>query len=587
MRRWFLFTVAVLTTAVFSFAQEVHDVETTVSLLKNGNAVVEQKWDVTVTSGTEWYIPITNLGNREIRDFSVYENDRKYESDGRRWNSDRSRSEKAFRSGIVEKSDGVELCWGQGEYGHHVYAILYVIEHLVESMEDADGFIWQFVNDELPSPPQHMSLTVENETEGEKWVYEDEPAEDGNGIVVTENTNVGFWGFGFVGKTWLAEDGSVHMESTEPFVSRSSVILMMRFNKGLFHPLTKDPKYDTFDEMQEKAFQDSSYSSFGSKKKKSFEDIVVEIIGYGIAFILLLFVPLLFIGYLLWMLWMKITGRRYKKSIFGVNKIDGWWREVPLGGDPTAVFSLIATGDHLCTSENFFPNLVGAYFLKWLQEGRIRTERDPRHDSRVNLAFVVKDDNTWPDFSNSLEERIYGAAREAAGKNLLLEKNEFKAWSRSHDSAVTGWPGKAKELGQKIWNGVSQEDRQNVIRFKNFLSDYTMLKERAAGEVGLWKQYMILAQTFGIAEQVMKNFEKLFPDVFREYTRQMQMMDTSSAYYILNNINVSSRSMMNAAISKQAERRAAANRSSGGGGGFSSFGGGGGFSGGGHGGGSR
>lgn len=586
MRRLFLLTVAVFTTAVFSFAQRVKNVETTVSLIKNGNAVVMQTWDVTVTSGTEWYIPITNMGNRNVRDFAVYENNEKYESDGRNWDSDRSRKEKTFRSGIIEKKNGVELCWGQGEYGDHVYSILYIIEHLVESMEDADGFIWQFVNDELPSPPEHMSLRIINETEGEKWVYEDSPAEDGNGVIISENTNVGFWGFGFVGKSSLEEDGSVLFESTEPFKSKSSVIVMMRFNKGLFSPRTSDPRYDTFEEMKEKAFKGSSYSS-SSKTKKSFEDIIADIIGYGIAFLVVLFLPLLLLGYAIWALYIKITGKRYKKDIFGVNKIEGWSREVPMGGDPTAVFSLLATGDYLCTAERFFPNLVGAYFLKWLQEGRIRTEKDPRHDNRVNLAFVVEDDNTWPDFSNSLEERIYGAAREAAGSNRLLEKNEFKTWSRNHDKAVTGWPTRGKEIGKKIWVTTSKEERQNVVKFKNFLSDFTLIDERQARDVGLWKQYLIMAQTFGIAEQVMKNFEKLFPDVFKEYTRQMQMMNTTYAYSILNDINLSSRSMMNAAISKQAERRAAASRSSGGGGGFTSFGGGGGFSGGGHGGGSR
>ena len=264
MKRWLLFTVAVFTTAVFSFAQRVKNVETTVSLIKNGNAVVMQTWDVTVTSGTEWYIPVTNMGNRNIRDLSVYENNQAYESDGRKWNSDRSRKEKAFRCGIIDKSNGVELCWGQGEYGDHVYSIVYVIDHLVESREDADGFIWQFVNDDLPSPPEHMSLRIVNETDGEKWVYEDEPSEDGKGVIISENTNIGFWGFGFKGKSSLEEDGSVLFESTEPFVRKSSVIVMMRFNKGLFSPRTSDPKYETFEEMKKKAFKGSAYNSSSS-----------------------------------------------------------------------------------------------------------------------------------------------------------------------------------------------------------------------------------------------------------------------------------------------------------------------------------
>ena len=585
MKRWLLFTVAVFTTAVFSFAQRVKNVETTVSLIKNGNAVVMQTWDVTVTSGTEWYIPVTNMGNRNIRDLSVYENNQAYESDGRKWNSDRSRKEKAFRCGIIDKSNGVELCWGQGEYGDHVYSIVYVIDHLVESMEDADGFIWQFVNDDLPSPPEHMSLRIVNETDGEKWVYEDEPSEDGKGVIISENTNIGFWGFGFKGKSSLEEDGSVLFESTEPFVRKSSVIVMMRFNKGLFSPRTSDPKYETFEEMKKKAFKGSAYNSSSSSGESLLERIIGYIIGFGIMGIFFVLLPLIFIWYLVWVAYMKITGKRYKKDVFGVNKIEGWSREVPFDGDPTAAFSLIATGDYLSNTDKLFPNLVGAFFLKWLQQGYIRTERDPRHEKRVNLAFVGAKDDPM-DFDNALEERVYGAAREAAGKNNLLEKDEFKIWSRNHDKAVTGWPARAKELGKKVWIKSSPEERQDVIKFRNFLSDFTLVDERQAKEVGLWKKYLVLAQVYGIADQVMKNFEKLFPETFQEYTKQTQMLDTATAYTILNNINLSSRAMMNAAISRQAERQASS-RSSGGGGGFTSFGGGGGFSGGGHGGGSR
>lgn len=589
MKRLLLFTVAVLTTAVFSFAQRVRSVETTVSLLKNGNAVVLQTWDVKVTSGTEWYIPITNIGNRYIRDLAVYENNEKFADDGRHWDSDRSLKQKTHRSGIIEKKNGVELCWGQGEYGDHVYSILYVIEHLVESMDDADGFIWQFVNDELPSPPEHMTLRVINETDGEKWVYEDEPNPDGEGVIISENTNVGFWAFGFKGKTSLEEDGSVLLESTEPFVSRSSVILMMRFNKGMFNPSTSDPKYDTFEQMKAKAFKGSDYKSSSSSSSDDDEPLIVRIIGWIVAIgftgLFVLLIPLLFLAYFIWLAYMKITGKRYKKEVFGVKKIEGWARDIPFGGDPTAVFSVIATGDHLTNTEKVFPNLVGAYFLKWLQQGYIRTERDPRRESRVNL-FFVGDKEAPKVFDNPLEERIYVAAREAAGSNNLLEKDEFKNWSRKHDSAVTGWPGRAKELGKKVWSAASMEERQNAVKFKNFLGDFTLVQERAANEVGLWKKYLVLAQVYGIADQVMKNFEKLFPDTFQEYTRQTNMLDTATAYTVMNNINLSSRAMMNAAVQRQAERQASS-RSSGGGGGFSSFGGGGGFSGGGHGGGSR
>ena len=80
--------VLLLLTALFLFfapasATDIRSVNTEVWLYRNGNALVYQRWDVNVTRGTEWYIPIENLGKRSIRDLRVFENDRRFEDDGR------------------------------------------------------------------------------------------------------------------------------------------------------------------------------------------------------------------------------------------------------------------------------------------------------------------------------------------------------------------------------------------------------------------------------------------------------------------------------------------------------------------------
>ena len=151
MRRHIALLLALsLTCAIVipSQAQAIRDIETIVNLFSNGNAQVIQKWDVTVVEGTEWYIPIDNPGKSYIHDFHVFENGKEYENDGRHWNSNRSLEEKTFRCGIVEKSgDNIELCWGQGEYGDHVYTISYIIDNLVQSFDECDGFHWHFLND--------------------------------------------------------------------------------------------------------------------------------------------------------------------------------------------------------------------------------------------------------------------------------------------------------------------------------------------------------------------------------------------------------------------------------------------------------
>ena len=576
MRKWIITTAVLLAAAAFSHAQEIRDIQTTVNLFRTGNAQVIQKWDMTVTEGTEWYIPINNPGKSYIDDFMVFENGKKFESDGRKWDSIRSREAKAGRSGIVEKGGGnIELCWGQGEYGDHVFTIAYIIENLVQSYPECDGFHWHFLNDEWYAKPQHVSITIRNETEADPWFWESQ-----------DSCNVRFWGFGLKGDSRMSPSGEIVFESTEPLSYNSFFSALVQFDKGLFQPQVQGD--GTFEELKQEAMEGSDYGD----EADEFMDKVFHWIG------ILVFVgiPVLVVLYLIFKflqrLYRRTTGKRYDKKVFGKNKIDGWSRDVPFGGNPKALYSLVQEGDLLSKSkETEFPNVVSAYFLKWIQEGRIRVEKDLQKEKQVNLRFVTPDNQEDVDvFEDSLEQEIFRSAMEASGENLLLEANEFKRWSYKHDSKVAGWPSEGIYSGRQIWQAASREERCHAIEFKNFLNDFTLIGERAAPEVGVWKQYMIMAAALGIADKVAKNFEKLFPKMMEEYAKQANMADSMTTYDVLNSLNISSASMMSSALERQREReaaKAAQQRRSSGGGGSISFGGGGGGFGGGHGGGSR
>ena len=227
-----LLALALLLATLPGLAQKINDVDVTVRLRQDGTASVTQIWDVEIVSGTEWYIPIGNLGRMEIDSLRVFEGEREFDSDGRSWNSDRSREEKAFRCGIVAKgSGGVELCWGQGEYGAHVWTATFVVRGLVQSLSDYDGFNFMFVNDELVAGPCHAKVTILNETGSEPWSAE----------------NAGIWSFGYTG-TILFVDGTIVAESTESLGYSECVIVMCRFDKGLFEPVVSRDM--TFEEIK-------------------------------------------------------------------------------------------------------------------------------------------------------------------------------------------------------------------------------------------------------------------------------------------------------------------------------------------------
>ena len=122
------------------------------------------------------------------------------------------------------------------------------------------------------------------------------------------------------------------------------------------------------------------------------------------------------------------------------------------------------------------------------------------------------------------------------------------------------------------------DEAEQLMGLKNFLKDFTLINTREPIEVNLWDEYLMYAQIFGIADEVAKQFKKLYPEI-------VQNMDSMGFDYddiILINM------MSASGIQGASTARSRAESYSSGGGGFSSGGGGGGsFGGGGGGGGFR
>jgi len=119
-----LITLLLLLLSVSAAADSIRvirDVDIRVELYPDGSAWITQTWDAEAGGdGTEFYIPVGNLGPMTIGQLQVSEHGTPYESLGDDWDTDRSRKWKTGKCGIVRKRDGVELCWGLGEKGNHL-----------------------------------------------------------------------------------------------------------------------------------------------------------------------------------------------------------------------------------------------------------------------------------------------------------------------------------------------------------------------------------------------------------------------------------------------------------------------------------
>ena len=170
-----------------------------------------------------------------------------------------------------------------------------------------------------------------------------------------------------------------------------------------------------------------------------------------------------------------------------------------------------------------------------------------------------------------------------ASKDGILSQGEFEKWCNKNYNKIFKWlenvkkeeidelvkEGKITKLKKNKYQAESTltKDAMELAGLKNFLKEYTLIKERTPIEVKMFEEYLIYAQIFGIAKEVPKAFKDLYRDIVAE--------SCYSTYDNINFIYMYSNSAMESAA------RAQANAYNSGGGGFSSGGGGGGSFGGG------
>ena len=522
------------------------DLNIQVVLSRNGDARITETRQMTIDSeGTECYIVISNLNGSDISDLTVSdETGRAFTYTGA-WDIDRSRDWKEGKCGIVSKHNGYELCWGLGESGERTYTTSYTVTNLVKGYDDADGFNYMFVAQGVSPLPDHVKLTIE--------------AEDTLRFT-TENTGV--WGFRYQGEVGFY-DYRVVAESSEPFESRSAMVVMCRFNKGMFEPA--DIRTGSFETLREQAFEGSDYVD---EEEWTTEDTIVVL-----ALILGIFiVPLIALAW--YIIYVLRARKKVKKDLL-------WYRDIPLGGDLQQTNDMLNAYKYFNTDYN---HLLSACILKLINLGAITIEQHLNEKGKNVQNFVIhdlKDGDKQP----VLLKKVHQIFQKAAGSDTILEPKELKSFMRSNynqsitDSFINTLHTKTSLSSYKD----RLDEARQVFGLKKYLKEFSLIDERHVQEVSLWKDYMIYATLFGIADQVIKDMKQINPEYFNMDQVASQMADDTTLPMIYSTMHSST---TRAAMSK-AEREAAREARASGRGGHASWGGGGGFSGGGSGGGVR
>lgn len=544
-----------------AFADDFYENKINVKINKDGSADIESIMDFKPTKGTEYYIPIENLGKSEIKDFKVSEilngKEIQYESLGFGWNTKASRAQKAKKSGIVKTKKGVELCFGFGEYERSTFVLRYKVTNFVKLLNDSDMIFWKFVNDSLSAPPQKVSVIISKE--------------DGK----FDNTNSKIWAFGNKGKIEFI-DGKIVFKTLEGLRSSNYVTILTQLNKGEIisgEKINKDFSY-----YKDMAFKGSSYVKKSSNKNNQKL--------YKIAVKAIVFLVIGLFGTAVATTSSKKLKGGYKKGDFKGE----YYRDIP----EKEWWQL----SHIlkCAGFDGAESIIRAYFLKWIQ-GKVlipMTEEKGFIFKKEVLSLKINNKIEY-DFETTVERKLFSMVEKAARDDEILQENEFTSYlkkennqsafkslqeSMKQDSLSYARKYDLLEMNEKgkwtyKYNEKGKKFTEHLIKYYNYLKDFTLLSEREVSEIKVWKDLLIYATLFDVADEVEKQLKKLSPEFLENYDVDVNSLHTAMLYS-----HVFSNNFLDA-YSKSVQK------SSGGGGGFTSIGGGGGSFGGGSGGGTR
>lgn len=546
-------------TCCFAATDKINKIDVDITLDINGNAHIVEVWDVEAKMGTEFYKAEYNLGNMTISNFEVYENGRKFTFINN-WDLDASINEKAYKNGYNYINDGVELCWGKGSMGSHTFTISYDVSNFVFTTTDAQVVYWQIINQDMSSVPKNFTATIRGPQ------------------VFLDTLDV--WGFGYKGYAYV-KDGVISMSNEEHTSLKDGdyVVLLVKFDPNTFNVLDNNTysNFTTFDDVLNRGNEGTF--EYNYQATHIIFDIILPFIFSVLPFIIFVLIAVF-----------SVTDTNYKYEKLG-KKIDMKnihnFRDIPCNKDVFRAFFL-AKAYRLNKND---PDFIGTLFLKWLFNGNITIEKEENQGlfkNKTNQVIVLKNDVK---FDNEVEKELYDILIEAS-KDYRLENNELEKWSKKHYYKLFNWLKTCEKYGRDLYVSeglvyrtknfgkytIKDDLKSKAIELaglKKYLMEFSRIKEREPMEVMLWKEYLMFAQIFGIADKVAESFKNLYPEVVTEMT------NSDFDYTNIIILNSMSNHMASAAISA----RTAAQSYSGGGGGFSVGGGGGGSFGGGGGGG--
>lgn len=212
----------------------------------------------------------------------------------------------------------------------------------------------------------------------------------------------------------------------------------------------------------------------------------------------------------LYALWERLTGNTYHGLYFGKTKIEEKGTAIPFEGNIFMNYWVVKKAQFSSKeSVGHAVNLIAAFLMKWIKEGRI-----------VVLPcqeLGIGEDGT---FDDSVEEELYSMIVDAGGEKHIISSDSFAFWAKTHGGILAPFPARAQKHGEELLaaGGFLDKDQRpipeafpkvrQVIELKNFLKDI--------GHSGLtperpWEDYLVTGVLLGRGEHMRRQISVSLP----------------------------------------------------------------------------
>ena len=209
-----------------------------------------------------------------------------------------------------------------------------------------------------------------------------------------------------------------------------------------------------------------------------------------------------------------------------------YFRDIPCNKD---LFEAYSISDKFYISSSQY-DIIGSLILKWILEKRINIKTEEKGIIfKENRTIIIFTDNVP---SDPLEEELYYLLI-SASKNGELYGNRFNKWFNrgNNKSKIDTWLKKIKLNDKNSEHVETIKQRKGLISdvynvyddyiyneaiklkgLKKYFKDFTRMYEKMPIEVHLWREYLIFAQLFGLADRVAKELKMHFPEITEEFS---------------------------------------------------------------------